>query len=305
MLDPRSLRPRFALTAFAAVSLLAACVAAPGGGSGGSGPTAPGGSTSPTIPAVELPGDPNTLVIRVETSGGFVAPTFLLTNVPSISIYADGRMIQQGAIPAIYPSPFAPLLVSTFSAAQLQALLAAADTAALRSGKDVTYIAHGIADVPDTIVTVWGPTGVTKTTFGAFGMDQVGDIPADELAARKAAADFMTALQSPDFSTKVEPYRPAALRVYPADAIPDPNLPQQPVTWPLASRPAAPSADSGNLPGLIPYACMLVTGSDLDALWPLLLTSNSLTPWVMDGKQYTLAVRPILPDEAPACPTGN
>ena len=49
--------------------------------------------------------------------------------------------------------------------------------------------------------------------------------------------------------------------------------------------------------GLAEARCGVVSGADLDALWPLMQAANDLTPWVSDGKEYRLILRPLLPDE--------
>ena len=187
-----TLRPLIAVVATALVAGLLAGCAAGGGGSATASPEPSGSATPPPSPtAPELPSDPDTLLIQVREEGGFVAPGYLLSRTPRLSIYADGRVIQEGAQIAIYPGPLLPpLLVGSVPAATLEALLAAAATAGLASGTNTGYPPTHVADAPDTIFVVWGPAGETRTTFGAFGIEQQPPTQA-EAVARDRAATFI------------------------------------------------------------------------------------------------------------------
>ena len=82
-----------ALLAIAAVAV--ACVGSAG---------AAGSTPSPK------PVDPDKVIFRVSWEGGFVTPETLLGRVPMVAVYADGRVITQGPVLAIYPGPFMPNL---------------------------------------------------------------------------------------------------------------------------------------------------------------------------------------------------
>ena len=49
--------------------------------------------------------NPSSLVVRVETTGGFVPVETIFTNLPVVSIYGDGRVITTG--PQVMPAPSA------------------------------------------------------------------------------------------------------------------------------------------------------------------------------------------------------
>ncbi|MGN6524206.1 MAG: hypothetical protein ACTHMZ_13555, partial [Actinomycetes bacterium] len=84
------------------------------------------GTTSPGEGIVDVGGgDPqlpaDTLVLRVSSSGGMLAPGALIGQVPRLSVYADGRAITEGPVPAIYPGPAMPnLQQAQLSPAQLR-----------------------------------------------------------------------------------------------------------------------------------------------------------------------------------------
>jgi hypothetical protein len=118
--------------------LTAACV----GGAGAAGPT-----PSPK------PEDPDKVIFRVSWEGGFVTPEMLLGRLPVIAVYADGRVITLGPVPAIFPGPFMPnLLQQTLSPEALEGLIQLARDKDLL--KDVTYDFPGIADAADTVLEI-------------------------------------------------------------------------------------------------------------------------------------------------------
>ena len=287
-------------------TLIAACVAGPGATgttpAPTDGPSAPP-SASPS-PSTTLPADADTLLLQVRFEGGFVAPDYRFSAMPTASLYADARLIAPGPQIEIYPGPLLPsVLVTRLPVVAVERLLDSARAAGLASGSDAAYPPHGIADAPNTVFVVWTPEGVTTTSFGALGMDQQ-DVPAAEQAARAAASAFATRLADPailDGATS-SAYMPRAARIIVRDysAAPDPQLTQRPVAWPFATPLAtfgapvvAGSPEAGR--------CGVVDGTDLTTLWPVLGDANALTPFTSGGREYQLVVRPLLPHEAATC----
>ena len=87
----------------------------------------------------------------------------------------------------------------------------------------------------------------------------------------------------------------------PAYSDPDPEAPQDPVTWPLDV-----SLATGGTPifGDMPDGgrCIVIEGADLATVWPLFEAANVLTPFTSDGAEHQLMVRPLIPGEASPCP---
>src|SRR3954465_9238538 len=107
----------------------------------------------PTVPddgpAASYPHAADALVLRIDTSGGFVAPQQTLQQMPSFSLYGDGRAITRGAQIEIYPAPALPsLVVNAVTPAGVQALVADALAAGLRS--DRSYSTMAVSDMPTT-----------------------------------------------------------------------------------------------------------------------------------------------------------
>jgi len=291
--------------AVAAAFLLGACTSvggAPGATASPAGSAAPSGSPTPSPASSEL-------VLRVAWEGGFVAPFARLAQPPIVAVYADGRIISPAPVTMEYPGRLvAPLQVRSVGADGARAILAAARAAGLTAA-DAAYPAVGVADAPDTVfVIVENGTRIT-TRFGALaeGMGAPGGQGASE-PARKAAADFLARLTDPadTFGAPAAPmtlYAPTAFQVWVSPGPPaetDPTLVQQPVAWPLGTplalfgTPATPDA------GIAGMRVGVVAGADAATLEPILTGANALTPFTSGGRTFSLLVRPLLPEEAPA-----
>ena len=282
---------RFALTVVAISLLSAACGRLNGSGAGGD---------SPSSESIEHPTGASDLVLRWETSGGFVNPVSLLGRVPSFSLYGDGTLITEGAQTEIYPGPaLPPLLAQTISESGVQAILAAAKDAGLLNG-NADYPYACVADVPDTVFTVnaGGRTSVvTATALGTGGAACQGS---DEQARDKLTA-FLSKLGDlakwlPAGSVGDDhPYAPSALRIFVQPYRPDPSLTEKPVAWPGA-QPLSSVDGTVEMPQGV--SCGVVDGADAQAVLKAAASANALTPWTSDGHRYSVVFRPLLPDES-------
>lgn len=300
----------------AATLTTAVLVAACAGGalpSASSGPSAASPTPAASAAPSALPsGQPSTsgllsalLVLRVEPVGGLIAPGFVRGQLPSISVFADGRIIVPGAISMIYPGPLVmPLFVESVGTAGAAAILKAAKDAGLATA-DATYPALGVADMPSTVITVVHDGTRTTTTFGALSPGAAQDAPPAERALRSAALaliDHLTAAGAYWGATSASvPYEPAGYRVWASPGAPqasDPSLQRQPVAWPLSTPLASFGAPdpSGNQPTRVGD----VVGADAALLGPVVTAATQITPFSSAGTVYTLVVRPLLPDEVAA-----
>ena len=257
----------------------------------------PAPAQTPAAPAYVIGGDPNQLVLRIDTQGGLIAPGYFLAHFPDFSLYADGRVITPGAVETIYPAPLLPNILETkLTPAELQKVLAASDQAGLL-GPDASYDAAHVADAGTTTfaTTVDGKTH----RISAYGLG-IGDDPTLDPAVAQARSKLQ-AIQAEMFDLSSflgrtideSPYAPAAMRVFVGAASQvDPPLTQQEVAWPLSLDPA--SGATTMTPGT---RCLLVTGPDLDRFLPVARTANALTVWKGAVGRYSVQVRPLLPDE--------
>ena len=161
----------------------------------------------------------------------------------------------------------------------------------------------GIADASTTVFTftVDGVTHVTKVyALGMLSSEQPAGMSDAEFAARTRLGTFQGSLQ--DLRTTLPsgsdgddaPFTPSGLRLFVTDYRAG-DMKEPAVDWPLATPLSSTGGDPSEHAG---YACVAVTGADLDALLPLAQSANQLTPWRSDGARFTVLFRPLLPDES-------
>jgi hypothetical protein len=257
--------------------------------------------------AIAHPAGADQLVLRVDTSGGFVPPTFTIQQVPGFTLYGDGTAISPGAQTEIYPGPGLSSLIATpITEEGVQAILRAANRAGLFSNTDYTDMGSvGMSDMPTTTITVvaGGRTYVTRV----YGLGELSARPQgmspDEFAARKAFLSFSNSLSDPASWLRsgsvgaAGPYTPASVRIFVGPYQPDQGGLTEPVIdWPL--QPGLAAFGTRSTGGAVQLDCGTVTGGDLITLLPLVQRANQLTPWASDGRRYALTFRPLLPDEA-------
>lgn len=299
------------LAVLAASFLLTACI---GGSSGSGGPASPTPGPSGSGPGPGATGEVAAgLLVSITEVGGFVAPVALQTRFPDIAIYADGRMIQPGATPAIFPGPLLPsLLQSIVTPAGLQRVMDLARTDGLTDHPQ-SYPANGVADMPDTLITVVVNGQAVMSRFGGLGAGTAATDPT-EAAARAKAQDFIAKLTGyPSLFAAGEvgqagPFVPDALEIVavkgdPSAQVQPSQLVRQPVAWPLATPLSAFGTGAVALPSQPSLErCGVVTGADLSVLWPLLQQATQITGFSSAGMTWTLTPRPLLPGEPATCP---
>jgi len=258
----------------------------------------------PTVPGNgpgSYPHGADQLVLRIDTSGGFVAPQQTLQQMPSISLYGDGRVITQGAQIEIYPGPALPsLVVTSITPSGIQSILQDALAAGL--GESRSYPTMTVSDMPTTTFTlnVDGETHTTRVYALGAGSSAPG-MTAEERKARATLERFSSEVSDLRRSLPAgsvgpdRPYAPEALRVFvqPYGQQPDPTLHEPEVAWPI-STPLASFGSESSAPGI---RCGAVTGADARRLLSAAGSANQLTPWTSDREQYSLTFRVLLPDE--------
>lgn len=247
-------------------------------------------------------------MLRIDVGGGLAGPDQDALSIPQVSVYADGRVISQGAQIAIYPGPaLPPLMLSRLSPAGVDRVLGKAAEAGLTGG-DRHYPMRDVADVHTTTFTVMVEDAVHVVTAEGLGLEagHEDQLDATELQARRAMLGFQVALTDlggwlgRDVIAEGLPYEFDELRVFARPGLPpeEPDLVQPTLEWPFSE----PLASFGE-----PYPmgedarCGTVSGDDLQTLLPLFMSANQSTPWESDGERYELLLRPLLPDES-GCP---
>jgi len=235
-------------------------------------------------------------IVRIEQTGGMLPVWETLRWYPAAALYADGRLITQGPIDAVYPGPALPNLVVThISQAGVAQVLDWAAEAGL-AGED-RQIGQAGFDSSVTVFTVKSAEGTHTTT--------VGDVTAGDPEAG-ALNEFVSVMSDVhnylpnDIASDETAYIYDRMRVisFPMEAanLPDQGLATE-VDWPL--EPLASLGTSYGEPA--EYRCSLIEGEDLETLQPMLQPANELTLWLSDDVTYQVYAHPLLPDDEP-CP---
>jgi hypothetical protein len=294
---------RIVLLLAAAALAVGACSASALPGSPGSpgSSQAPGASGSPTASAEGF-----VLVFRAALEGGFISPSAIRTRLPIVSVYADGRILSEGMTPAIYPGPLVPsIVVRSVGPAGAAGILKAAAAAGL-TGADGTYGPGPALDAATTVITVVHDGGQTVSRFSSLEPRQIqpGAGAADD-PVPAATVQLLGRLMGTDlFGGTVGPegrYTPLGFQLFVTPGQPaqsDPGLARPPVSWPLAT-PLASFGKADTLGG-DGARVGLVGGADALTVGPVLESATQITPFTSGGTQWTIVVKPLLPDEVAA-----
>lgn len=246
---------------------------------------------APADGGIEHPMGADQPILIVQDVGGFVMPQYAITRPPTYALYGDGSMVVIGAQIEIYPQPLLPpLFVQRLSEDEVQAILEAARDAGLFADRTLDDFC-GVADVSTTVITLNVQDASYETSAYGLGFEGCQDDP----EARTRIVDFLAqvgAIASEGMDAgQPEPFVGQGWVLGVADYVAQPDLPQQAVDWP-ASAPSPATAVDG---------CLVVTGDGADALAPLFADANQLTPWVADGREWSVFARPLFPGETDPC----
>ena len=298
---PSRLRPTRAIATLALVALLAGCVTRPGA-------TTPPPSPTPTPAPTAASG---ALVLKISYVGGFVAPSWRFSSLPTLAVYADGRAFSQGPVDAIYPGPLLPnVQVRQLTPTGLARLLDAAVAAGL-AGPDASYPPHGVADAPDTVFVVVKGGHATTISFGALGIGTGEGATPAEMTARQSAQAFLekagdlAALVGqgevgPDMPFAAPAFQILAWPGNPSDGA-EAGLARSPIAWPLATPLAAFGAPVGDgLPEGARCGVAKVSEPGGPQLASALASATTITGFSSADRVWTILPRPLLPDD-PGC----
>jgi predicted small lipoprotein YifL len=255
-----------------------------------------GAAAPPPTNASEQPAASEGLVLRVEHTGGFVSPSVTIGRLPVVSVYADGRVISEGPVAAIYPGPALPNLQEhRIDPTVVQDLVNQALAAGVADDSDLG--SPPVADATSTRFTLVTAShtyvreayALTETPAESEGLTQ------EQRTARGKLSDLADTLTGPTAdgadSTSYVPTTIAALASPWSD--PQDGLTQPDVAWPGPDLPGEPT---GGLPDL---TCVTAGGDEAQALVTAAGSANAATPWVTaDGARWTVTLRPLLPDES-------
>ncbi len=254
---------------------------------------------------IEHPTDA-TPVLQVEVRGGFVGPNVRFSQVPSFTLLGDGRVIQAGAVDAIFPGPLlSPLLERRLTLDGMQLVLReVAATGLFAASREFRNAA--VADAPDTVFTLHAGGRDVVVTVYALGID--AGLRADEAQTHLLLVNLEARLESLDQWLPASAWADAGWHPYRADVyrllVLDADAAEQDPSgigfnvfgWPGTQDPTA------GVPGLGGGRCQIAAGHEADAWTTALGSANQLTRWTSAGQLYVVQPRPFLPGERAECP---
>ena len=265
-------------------------------------------STPPTTPSSPSPSaTAATVLLKVTSEGGFINPAANLNALPIVEVLSDGRILTPGAVDAIAPAPLLPTLdVRDTGPAGAAAILAAIKLAGLDKPSTAGPGIPGDSGTDIFAITIDGQTIETRLAGGGPGVGGPGGpgLGGSADPGKAAAFDLLGQLTDPSVAwgsgaIPVVRYAPEGYRVFVSPGAPssDPATAQVPVAWPLATPLATfgtPAVPDRGIAGLRQGVAL---GPDAATLGPILARATVETAFTSGGTSWTLAVRPLLPDE--------
>jgi hypothetical protein len=302
----RRLAP-LALTPVLAVSLLACSAGAapsavpstpPSSAPSGEPSVAPSGT--PVAGAVEHKTGATDVILRYDESGGFMIAGYAASQAPHFTLYGDGTVIFRNPMlemPAAQGSvmTFNPMRTAKLSEEQIQELLVLALGEGGLAAARPNYENNMVTDVGTTVFTI-DAGGIKKTvSIYALGFDDPSGKDAVARAAFKKLAERLADFdQGGSIATDV--YTPDAYR---ASLIESPGIAAPDIRdWPWKDLTVAdfkPDADPNGLQ--FPLRTLTPDEIDLLAVKDYEGGFNGLVLRGTDSKLYTVALRPLLPDD--------
>jgi hypothetical protein len=287
--------------------LLSLFALACGGGSGASGsPPGPTSSISagPSAStggfgAIEHATRPTDVLLRFEQGGGFVAPAFQATQAPSFTLYGDGAVIFRNPMQDPLSSvgsvtPEHAFRTALLSEDQVQKVLEDALGRGGLGAARTEYLDNQVADAPTATFTVNAGGLSKKVSVYALGIEAT-DSP--DAPARAAFGLLAERLQDFDHggafsTTEYEPVRYRGILLDGQPGVADAKA------WPWSDiKPTDFTANPDPNAFQLPTRVLAAADAGLLGIAPYHGGFQGLTLTGPDGRAYTFALRPLLPDE--------
>jgi hypothetical protein len=265
------------------IATLALVAAACGGGEADDG----GDTTAP---------DPDTLVLEVSVEGGFAPIENVYDPLPRYALYADGRLMSEGPMIAIFPGPLLPIVqVAQLGDQQVAEIQAAVAAAGLDEADDEYFneLAATVADAPDTAFLYVDDEGTEhRMRVYALGIEETRE---PEVAALQDLVDLLdvSTVEAEELG-EYEPDRYQAV-VSPSFGVESEEGAQ---VWPWPLPVAADDIDPLEFGEL---RCLVLEDDDAAAFGTEMADAHQLTFFEDAGMVYRITTRPLLPHE-PGCP---
>lgn len=249
------------------------------------------GTTDPD----EAPVDPADQVVWQErTSGGLVPLSVGAAEVPTLTVYADGRVFAADRERTTRYDHPVPLRSGQVSERALGRFLADVAASGL-FGPDQDFGRPGVTDLPTTTVSAHLDGATTTVEVYALEASFEEDLSDAQVDRRNGLRDLLAA--GTGLAADAEPWTPDRVRVTDVGEVePDAAAPGPPAPWP---GPAF--AAFAEVPGGGGERCLVVTGAGAAEVFEA-ASANAGIAFVAGDEVHELVVAGLLPGEA-GCPT--
>ena len=240
------------------------------------------------------------VVLQVKTTGRPAAPESYFTDVPSLTVLGNGRMITEGVQVAVFPPPILPPLLERKATERgLQQLLGAAGAAGLLS-PGLEYGRPEIAEASTTVIQVQAEgQAFTREIYALTETTSAAALTEQQQELRHRLTDFLQSVRTPETGlvapsqlSEPRPFDAEAFAIrtqaVPAgsDPVPSADLEPQILQWPLTEV----DPDAAR-------SCLVVRGARAERLAEAAVRITTLTRFRWNDMTYSLKVRPLLPNE--------
>ncbi|HJP88528.1 MAG TPA: hypothetical protein VJ850_05795 [Candidatus Limnocylindrales bacterium] len=265
-------------------------------------------SSAPASPSPEpTPPDGATFLLRV-TNQQALPPDATFSWTPQIVITLDGRVLQGGAVPAIFPGPLLqPISARQLSASGWTQIVAVARNQGLLSGANDFTGGNVEPGSTTTRVQIVADGRLYDLTGPLIASVSCATPPcAPQPGSPAAFTGFTGAVRDPEIIVGPSelgpsaPYVPEGYAILVGPVPDDQGVAQPPIAWPLAAGFAQfgkPLADGSG------RRCGVATGADAAGLRGAFAAATSVTKWrdPVDGSFHGLTVRSLLPGDGDPC----
>lgn len=228
------------------------------------------------------------VILEISDEGGFVPVEFNLTRVPRFTVFNDGTVVMPSREQFGFPGPaLIPLVEEALDDETISDLLAFVDDLGLAEldAVDLTD-APNVADASTTVLRYFDGGGEHKISIYALGFGGSGD-------ARTAIVESMIQrLEEATNTGERNPYEAERLVVFSqaAEGL-DPVQVNRAGPWPFSFDPTDATDQTAG------FSCLTVEGADASAVSDMLEGADSMTTWELEGTDYRVFGRPLLPHQ--------
>ena len=235
-------------------------------------------------------------LVQIRSEGGFAPVEMVLGHGPTYTLLANGQLIYEGPVIAIYPGPLLPKYQEVeISDDERRTVLDLVEKMGLPDFEEERDDSANqlVADATTEVVTYWDENGTHSYAVYALGIE-----PNPSEARIKAFLDLVDLMSELTASNESVPYEAERVQVIAGVGFADPEFPDV-REWPFENTDLS---EWEVLPNQ--WMCKMFGPEVL----PTFEDANQNTQWthpdpMMDAPPFTLLVRPLHPGE-PDCPEG-